>query len=207
MTPVDHVKAELLGLHGLMSATPTADWDKQSACDGFRVRDVVGHLVSGGRVRLPTALVELAKHGGRINAAAWTASKREALRSREQLLDGLTAAAENPRRRGISRLQPVPVMFVDVVTRHEDIRWGLGARRMMAEPLAHDVLRTAVSLKGFGTWGTAERANGVSLHATDVDWKWGQGPEIFGTADALLLALGGRSVALAELSGEGLSRW
>ena len=207
MTPVDHIKVELLGVHGLMSATPIADWDKPSACDGFLVRDVVGHLVAGRRVPLPGVLLELAKHGGRMNAAACTVSKREGLRSREQLLDGLIYAAENPRRRGISRLQPVRAMFADVVTHHEDIRWGLGARRMMAEPLAHAVLETAVTLKGFGTWGTAERAKGVSLHATDVDWKWGQGPEIFGTADALLLALGGRKAALARLSGEGLSRW
>ena len=98
-------------------------------------------------------------------------------------------------------------MFADVVTHHEDIRWGLGARRTMPPDLAREVLDMAVGLRGLGSWGTAARAKGVSLHATDVDWSWGQGPAITGTADALLLGLGGRTVAHAELSGEGLSRW
>ena len=42
MTPVDHIKAELYRIHDVMAATPSADWDKPSACGGFLVRDVVG---------------------------------------------------------------------------------------------------------------------------------------------------------------------
>jgi uncharacterized protein (TIGR03083 family) len=207
MTPVDHIKAELAGVRELMAATPEADWDTPSACGGFLVRDVVGHLVASRRLSTPVVLAELARHGFRLNAAALTASKREAQRTKHQLLDGLAYASEHPRSRGISRLQPVLAMFADVVTHHEDIRWGLGARRRMAAPLAHDVLDAAVRLRGLGSWGTAQRAQGVALHATDVDWRWGHGPSISGTADALLLGLGGRTVAHAELSGPGLSRW
>ena len=45
---------------------------------------------------------------------------------------------------------------------------------------------------------------GVKLKATDVDWEHGEGSEVSGPAESLLMAMAGRPVALAELSGPGL---
>jgi hypothetical protein len=53
--------------------------------------------------------------------------------------------------------------------------------------------------------GGARRIRGLRLIATDVDWSAGQGAEIRGTGEALLLAMTGRrSVAADELTGPGL---
>jgi uncharacterized protein (TIGR03083 family) len=205
-TQIDHIKAELAGIRELMAATPHEEWELPSACWGFSVRDVVAHLSASRRVAMPSVLTSLVAHGFRINAAAYTVTKKEAKRTHEQLLEGLAVASENPRPRGISRVQPTAAMFGDVVTHHEDIRWGLGERRTMPHDLAHDVLSTIVTLRGLGGWGTRKRARGLSLHAIDVDWRWGRGPLVSGTADALLLALGGRSVACVELRGDGVPR-
>src|SRR4051794_13912204 len=38
------VQAELDEMIGLLREIPDADWDRPSACDGFRVRDIAGHL-------------------------------------------------------------------------------------------------------------------------------------------------------------------
>jgi len=42
--------------------------------------------------------------------------------------------------------------------------------------------------------------------ATDVDWAAGDGPEVTGPVDALLLLLTGRPAALARLSGPGAAQ-
>ncbi|WEL93313.1 DinB family protein, partial [Tsukamurella tyrosinosolvens] len=52
----------------------------------------------------------------------------------------------------------------------------------------------------------AVRGRGVRLVADDLDWSFGRGPDVHGTAEALLLAMGGRTVVLDELSGPGRDR-
>ena len=49
------------------------------------------------------------------------------------------------------------------------------------------------------------RPTGLRFEATDVDWTWGSGPLIRGTAEAVMLALTGRRAALADLSGDGVA--
>ena len=47
--------------------------------------------------------------------------------------------------------------------------------------------------------------DGLRLRATDLDWSAGDGPEVAGPGEALALAMTGRGVALADLSGEGVA--
>jgi hypothetical protein len=42
----------------------------------------------------------------------------------------------------------------------------------------------------------------VKLTATDIDWSHGNGPEVTGPAEALVMMMAGRLVALDDLSGE-----
>ncbi len=49
------------------------------------------------------------------------------------------------------------------------------------------------------------RPAGLRFEATDLDWAWGSGPAVRGTAEALMLALTGRRVALDELQGDGVA--
>jgi hypothetical protein len=50
-----------------------------------------------------------------------------------------------------------------------------------------------------------QRATGLRFTATDVTWTHGDGPEVQGPGEAILLALAGRPVALDELTGDGLA--
>jgi hypothetical protein len=57
----------------------------------------------------------------------------------------------------------------------------------------------------FNTFHTRQRARGLQLVATDVDWSHGHGPLVTGPAEALLVALAGRPAPLADLQGDGLN--
>ena len=50
-----------------------------------------------------------------------------------------------------------------------------------------------------------KNANGLKLVATDMDWTPGEGPEVSGPGEALLMAIVGRPQALDELDGHGLA--
>ncbi|AOP52838.1 hypothetical protein BLSMQ_1126 [Brevibacterium aurantiacum] len=46
--------------------------------------------------------------------------------------------------------------------------------------------------------------DGLQFEATDMDWKHGSGPAVFGPAQALLLGITGRAEAVSSLSGDGV---
>ncbi len=53
--------------------------------------------------------------------------------------------------------------------------------------------------------GGKKRSTGLTLRATDTDWSAGSGPVVSGPAVSLVLAITGRTVALDDLSGDGLA--
>jgi hypothetical protein len=57
---------------------------------------------------------------------------------------------------------------------------------------------------GAPTLPAKKNAKELKLTATDVDWTSGNGAEISGPGESLLMALAGRRHALDELSGPGL---
>jgi hypothetical protein len=66
----------------------------------------------------------------------------------------------------------------------------------------------AFSLQPIGSLGVAfgrERAKGLRLVSTENNWTWGTGKEVRGSLEALLMATAGRSVAVDELGGPGVT--
>jgi len=49
------------------------------------------------------------------------------------------------------------------------------------------------------------RLANLRFEATDLDWSWGSGPVLAGPAEALMLAMTGRTVVLGELDGPGVA--
>jgi hypothetical protein len=52
--------------------------------------------------------------------------------------------------------------------------------------------------------GLPNRAKGLRLEATDLDWRAGEGPLVTGKGEAIVMALAGRPQVLQELSGDGV---
>jgi hypothetical protein len=94
-------------------------------------------------------------------------------------------------------------MLGEVVTHTDDICRPLG--------LSHHVqpgsLVACMEMYKVATFPVAakKRIAGLSVRATDVDWFYGQGPEVSGPALALIMAMTGRSAGLSDLSGPGLA--
>jgi len=73
----------------------------------------------------------------------------------------------------------------------------------MADTHRWTEIRVVTTRGGDANLGSRERARGLRLHATDVDWTHGAGPEVTGPGESILMALAGRPVAATELAGEG----
>lgn len=92
-------------------------------------------------------------------------------------------------------------MLADVVCHSADIRRPLGINRVVPEASligAADFLRSEVMS------GTRKRIAGLRLSATDGAWSLGDGPDVEGPMEALVLAMAGRLADLQQLAGSGL---
>lgn len=188
-------RAELADL--LATLTP-AQWEAPSLCTGWRVRDVVAHMYSYEELG-PVGLVGRFVRGGlrldRINAAGVAAY---ADRSPDELL-ALVRDHQQPR--GLTAGFGGRIALTDGVIHHQDIRRPLGLPRDIPAERMRVVLEFARTAP---TIGAAKRVRGLTLVATDLDWRAGSGPVVEGPAEPLLMAVAGRRGVAGDLTGPGL---
>lgn len=181
----------------LLEALEPREWEHPSLCAGWRIRDVVAHLLSFDDLS-PTQSARLLVQGrmtfSRVNDRAL---ERFSTATPAQLVDRLR---RNPLPRGLTTGFGSRIGLVDGLIHQQDIRRPLGRPRQI--PTA--VLRVALN---FATWAPPLHglwtARGVRLVATDVDWSAGRGPKAAGQGEAVLLAMVGREGVAAELTGRG----
>ena len=109
--------------------------------------------------------------------------------SPHQLMDFL---ARHLRPRGLTAAFGGMIGLVDGTIHHQDIRRALGHPR--AVPAAR-LTRILPLVPGNPRLGAGRRIKGLHLVATDIDWQHGNGLEVRGTGEALLMAMTGRPVA------------
>lgn len=190
-------RAERSELTDLLETLTPGQWEHPTLCRGWRVHDVVAHLVSyeeHGPTDLARRLLRARLRPGRLNDVA-LADYRE--RSPEELVDFLRRHLTP---QGTTASLGGRVGLVDALVHHQDIRRPLGLPREVPADRLLVTLPfsvTAPPLRGF--W----HARGVRLVATDPDWSWGRGPEAAGPAEAVLMVLAGRPGVALELTGPG----
>lgn len=175
-------------------------WEAPTLCARWRVRDVVGHVISYDDVDM-RGLVALTVRGrfrsSRINTAALA---RYDAHSPEQLL---AALSDHPQPRGLPAALGGRVGLVETLIHHQDIRRPLARPRSIPAERLLPALRTALIAPDIGgLW----RIRGIRLAATDLGFSAGTGPEVRGTGEALLMAIAGRRGVVSELSGPGLGQ-
>lgn len=182
-------------LHGLADH----EWERPSLCDGWRVRDVVGHILYGNELRLWTLPWRLARYGFSSDRSgrAYSIARAEG-RSVAELL---TAFDDRDPWAGTARVFPARLVLLDRLVHHQDIRRALGHPRTIPEGRLRVALDATPKLGS--VFGARRRTKGLRFEATDIDWSWGDGPVVRGPGEALLMAMLGRRDALAELSGDG----
>lgn len=201
-----HVAAERRSLADFLATLAPADWEVPSLCAGWAVRDVVAHVVWGPGQSSAAAMSSFVRAGFRLNRAVADTARRWGRREPARMVAHLREIAEDRRH---SPLISGTHVLADVVCHGLDIRRPLG--RPCAVP--REPFRLTAALMVRTTWpldtvfarSPRRTVAGLRLVAEDLDWTLGEGPEVRGSAEALLLAMTGRPVGPAELTGTGAS--
>jgi uncharacterized protein (TIGR03083 family) len=105
--------------------------------------------------------------------------------------------------KGIAKVIPNKEGFIDHVIHQQDIRRPLGKARSIPEERLVAALEVMPTLGGFVK--SKKRMEGLTWTATDVDWTSGDGPDVSGPAEALLLLASGRPAPIDEVTGAGVA--
>ena len=195
MDGLEMATAERTDLADLLATLTLDQWEAQSLCERWRVRDVVAHVMSFDGVSLLGMLGRAIR--GRIVDINQVGVDELASLSTEQLLDRLRARL---RPQGLATTFGGRLALLDVTIHHQDIRRPLGVPREIPAERLRCVLGDSLRSPELPGW---HLARGVRLTPTDLDWSHGSGPELTGPAEAVLMAVAGRQSAIGELAGPG----
>jgi uncharacterized protein (TIGR03083 family) len=171
-----------------------------SLCGDWTVKQVAGHLLAAVETPPTSLLTLILRNGFNIHKANAKLAVLMADRPAGQIAAGLRANAENPFK---PPLVGHPGQLTDLQVHGQDMRRPLG----LPHGLRLDRLRVSLDfLVGGRAVGFAPKRRLAGLHfeATDLDWSWGSGAALRGPAEALLMAMTGRVMALGELDGTGV---
>lgn len=195
---------ESADLASLLDELDEQDFDHASLCDGWRVRDVVSHMVLGHTTPMPRMLGLVGRHGFNVPRASLKGSAQYgSAHSADQIRTAWHAVVDDRTTKGIARFVSKQEGFVDHLIHHQDIRRPLGRPRSIPEDRLVAALDAMPTIGGFVQ--SKQRMAGLRWTATDVDWSFGDGPEVTGPAEALILASSGRSASIDEVAGDGVA--
>jgi uncharacterized protein (TIGR03083 family) len=196
--------AESGDLGSLLDELDDTEFDRASLCDGWRVRDVVSHMLLGHTTPMAPMVALVAKHGFNVPKASRAESTAfGSAHSPAAIRAGWRGMVDGRTMKGISKVIPKKEGFVDHLIHHQDIRRPLGRNRTIAPDRLVAALDAMPTIGGFVK--SKGRMRGLAWRATDVDWSFGDGPEVSGPAEALILLSSGRRDPLDEVTGEGVS--
>lgn len=200
----DLVVAERESTVEFLADLTASQWETPSLCVGWRVRDVAAHLLVDAplsELGAPRVLAKMIDWRFDVHAANtwWVDHNREVATS--SILERLRA---DVRPGTISRLLGAPSQLRAAVIHADDMRHPLGQSTTPPAVTMRAALEVSLTRAGSVNVGTRERADGLRLIASDLDWERGQGPEVTGSALSILMAIAGRPAALTNLAGDGV---
>ncbi len=192
--------AERSDLADLLDTLAEEQWAAASLCEGWSVRDVVAHVVSYEHLGWGGVVLRVARGGLRTSRANAIGLRDSSGATPADLVRTLR---DHLRPSGLTAGFGGRIGLTDAVIHHQDIRRPLGLPRTV--PADRLLVALDMALRA-PTLPSRKRVRGVRLVATDIEWSTGDGPEIRGPAEALLMTTAGRRAALADLDGPGLER-
>ncbi len=196
----DEIADERRRLADLLSGLTPEQLAARSLCQEWTVHDVAGHLVVPLEVGVPKFLLTMVSCRGSFDRANVRLTRQQARRSIDEITGVLRRKAE-------MRFPPPgagpEAPLTDLLVHGLDIRWPLRLTRDVPEARLQKALTFLTSTPARGVVPRGAR-DGLRFEADDIDWSHGRGPEVRGGAEALLLAITGRTAALRLLGGDGL---
>lgn len=189
------VEAEYLALADLLEQMDDERWETPSLCEGWRIREVVAHMIMPARYSEEEFNAELRACSFDFGVLSDKVAARDAALPASELVAGLRGPVLHdwrPRGSVYDALNHAVIHGLDIAV-------PLGASGRVPPGTVTTVL------DGLTGDGVAEffgvSAEGRMLRATDVDWSFGAGSELRGTGEDLVLALTGRTVPPGRLEG------
>ncbi|MFF3832279.1 maleylpyruvate isomerase family mycothiol-dependent enzyme [Streptomyces sp. NPDC002458] len=196
------IAAERRELAVVLNGLSNEEWDAPSLCEGWRVREVAAHMTMGFRYSLPTMAWELVKARGSLHRmTSRCAHKDAAAHSTAELAAFLGDNAHHP-------WKP-PVGGIEAALGHDvvhglDITVALGLGRRVPEERLR-ILLGSIDARTLAFFGVD--LSGIELSADDLDWSFGTGTRLSGSAQDLLLLAYGRRLPPGHLHGEPRDRF
>ena len=191
-------RAERADLAEFLATLTPQDWQAPTLCTRWSVKDVVAHVISYEELGALGLLKRFAK--GWVVRANQVGVEEFAALTPQQLLEFLRGHLEP---HGLTAGFGGMIALVDGTIHHQDIRRALNRPRVVPPDRLARILPLVPSNPRLGA---GRRIRGLRLRATDVEWTHGDGPEVTGPGEALLLAMTGRPAALADLDGPGVAK-
>ena len=195
------VRRVRLGIADELESLGAAEWDAPSLCEGWRVRDVAGHLAVVPTITTRDLMSAAPRAGFNPNRINTVLAIRSGSRAPDLLVQEI---CEHASTRRTAKVLDVRNSLFDAIVHSQDIAIPLGREFSVPVELTRDALER---VWGMGwPFNARRRLAGHTLTATDVAWTVGAGPEIRGSALSLLLLLTGRTeTARASLGGPGVN--
>ncbi|HSB87778.1 MAG TPA: maleylpyruvate isomerase family mycothiol-dependent enzyme [Ilumatobacteraceae bacterium] len=197
--------AESADLAALIDELDDVEFDHASLCDGWRVRDVVSHMLLGHTTPMLSMMGLIARQGFNVPKASRNGSAQYgSAHSPAEIRAGWRGVVDGRVRKGIAKVISTKEGFVDHLIHQQDIRRPLGRSRSIAADRLVAALDAMPTIGGFVK--AKQRMRGLGWKATDVDWSFGDGPQVIGPAEALILLSSGRPAPIDEVSGDGVTK-
>ncbi|KOV85091.1 maleylpyruvate isomerase family mycothiol-dependent enzyme [Nocardia sp. NRRL S-836] len=180
----------------LLAGLTDAQWAHPSLCAGWTVREVAAHLTLAPHTTIGAAIRDLARARGSFNRMIDQTARRSAGRPHAEIVADLRGIA------GTHKLAPGQKLkdaLMDLMVHTQDIALPLG----IDHPMPVDAAVVAAEhlwRMGF-PFHARRRFAGHRLIATDADWAVGEGTEISGPVEALVMLLAGRTATIPRLTG------
>lgn len=192
---MDMAYDERTDLAAFLETLSPQEWQMPSLCEKWTVKDVVAHMLSYEELTRLGLMKRFAK--GRVVRANEVGVAEFAPMSPHELQDFLS---RHLRPQGLTAAFGGMIGLVDGTIHHQDIRRALGHKRTIPVDRLERILPL---VPGNPRLGAGRRIRGLRLKATDVSWQHGDGLEVSGTGEALLMAMAGRPQVVDELAGLG----
>jgi uncharacterized protein (TIGR03083 family) len=196
----DAERDEMLNLAERLAQLNDEQWNSPSLCAQWRIRDVFAHVTAGAEGAFGVGAIVRGTLRYGFNYNRWVAADGQVRGQQEPAVVLKTlrnaAASRKPEPGG----RPVRGLM-HVLIHGQDMCRPLGIKRDLPE--AHLIQVADFVKNDVHLFGAKKRIAGLKLTATDMDWCHGNGPEVTGPGEGLVMMMAGRLVALDDLAGEG----
>ena len=194
------IVAERRHMADLFAGLTEEQLTRQSLCDAWTMHEVAAHLVTYLRFGQLKILACMLAYAGDFGPGNQRLARWYARRPTADLVEMLRRNAESKTTAPRSGYDPV---LTDLVLHDLDVRVPLGIARDIPED------RLAVTFHHLATapspgYAVGSRLRDLRLETTDTGWAIGKGPVVRGPAEAVVMAMSGRTAAWADLAGDGV---